>query len=387
MKTSFFKITLLILSLSITSIQKLKAQVITKTETKPINFSNKKNKIVIIVSSYGKDNGKQRPGFEMEEFSQAYLIFKANDLIIDVASPKGGKVDLGQFNKEKPYNKLILNDTIVMRMFDHTIPTANLDANDYDALYVVGGKGPMFDLVVDPSLQDFIVEMNKKKSIIATICHGTIALANIKIDDKYFVENKTLTGFCNDEEKMFSKKDSEFPFLLEDRLLLRGAKYKKIDAMLPYMLRDDNLITGQNPFSTNLVAEEIVKSLGKTPVKRDKLKDEISMELIKDFTETNSIFTKKELQKKSDSYDMKLIASYGYYHAMHADEDIVKLKKAVSIIELVVPYYFNENIYISLSEYYLKLGDKSNATNILNKILENNPQSEKATKLLGNIKK
>jgi tetratricopeptide (TPR) repeat protein len=245
----------------------------------------------------------------------------------------------------------------------------------------------MFDLVVDPSLQDFIVEMNKKKSIIATICHGTIALANIKIDDKYFVENKTLTGFCNDEEKMFSKKDSEFPFLLEDRLLLRGAKYKKIDAMLPYMLRDDNLITGQNPFSTNLVAEEIVKSLGKTPVKRDKLKDEISMELIKDFTETNSIFTKKELQKKSDSYDMKLIASYGYYHAMHADEDIVKLKKAVSIIELVVPYYFNENIYISLSEYYLKLGDKSNATNILNKILENNPQSEKATKLLGNIKK
>jgi putative intracellular protease/amidase len=387
MKTSFFKITLLILSLSITSIQKLKAQVITKTETKPINFSNKKNKIVIIVSSYGKDNGKQRPGFEVEEFSQAYLIFKANDLIIDVASPKGGKVDLGQFNKEKPYNKLILNDTIVMRMFDHTIPTANLDANDYDALYVVGGKGPMFDLVVDPSLQDFIVEMNKKKSIIATICHGTIALANIKIDDKYFVENKTLTGFCNDEEKMFSKKDSEFPFLLEDRLLLRGAKYKKIDAMLPYMLRDDNLITGQNPFSTNLVAEEIVKSLGKTPVKRDKLKDEISMELIKDFTETNSIFTKKELQKKSDSYDMKLIASYGYYHAMHADEDIVKLKKAVSIIELVVPYYFNENIYISLSEYYLKLGDKSNATNILNKILENNPQSEKATKLLGNIKK
>lgn len=387
MKKSFFKITMLILAVCTTSIQNLRAQVSTNSETNSSIQSNKRSKIVIIVSSYGKDNGKQRPGFEMEEFSQAYLIFRANDLIVDVASPKGGKVDLGQFNKEKQYNKLILNDTIVMRMFDHTIPTANLNANDYDALYVVGGKGPMFDLVVDPSLQDFIVEMNKKKSIIATICHGTIALANIKIDDKYFVENKTLTGFCNEEEKMFGKKDSEFPFLLEDRLLLRGAKYKKIDAMLPYMLRDDNLITGQNPFSTNLVAEEIVKSLGRTPVKRDKLKDEISMELIKDFTATNSIFTKKELQKNSDSYDMKLIASYGYYHAMHANEDIEKLKKAVSIIELVVPYYFNENIYISLSEYYLKLGDKSNATNTLNKILENNPQSEKATKLLGNIKK
>ena len=244
MKTSLSKITILILTISTTFIQNVKAQVPTNSETNSVNQSIKKNKIVIIVSSYGKDNGKKRPGFEMEEFSKAYLIFKANDLIVEVSSPKGGKVDLGQFNKEKTYNKQILQDTIVMKMFDQTIPTANLNANDYDALYVVGGKGPMFDLVVDPSLQDLITDMYKKKAIIATICHGTIALANIKIDNKYLVENKTLTGFSNEEEKIFGKTDSEFPFLLEDKLLLRGAKYKKIDAMLPHMLHDDNLITG-----------------------------------------------------------------------------------------------------------------------------------------------
>lgn len=48
----------------------------------------KTNKIAIILSSYGKDEGKTRPGFEMDEFSQAYFIFKENGFEIDVASPK-----------------------------------------------------------------------------------------------------------------------------------------------------------------------------------------------------------------------------------------------------------------------------------------------------------
>lgn len=387
MKKSFFKITMLILVLCTTSIQNLRAQVSKNSQTNSTIQSNKKNKIVIIVSSYGKDNGKQRPGFDMEEFSQAYLIFKANDLIIDIASPRGGKADAGKFNKEKPYNQQIVQDATVMQMLDQTIPTANLNANDYDALYVVGGKGPMFDLVVDPALQDFIADMYKKKSIIATICHGTIALANIKIDNKYLVENKALTGYCNEEEKMFGKTAADFPFLLEDKLLSRGAKYKKIDAMLPYMLIDDNLITGQNPYSANLVAEEIIKSLGKKPVKRDKFKDELSMDLVKKFTYEDATFAKTELQKNSNKYDLELIAIYGYYHAMHAKEDIEKLKKAVSIIELVTPYYFNEDLYVPLSEYYLKLGNNSSAIATLDKILEKNPKSERAVKLLGNIKK
>lgn len=52
------------------------------------------HRIVMVVSSYGKDMGKVRPGFEMDEFSQAYLIFKANGLMVDVASPKGCISDL-----------------------------------------------------------------------------------------------------------------------------------------------------------------------------------------------------------------------------------------------------------------------------------------------------
>ncbi len=346
----------------------------------------KSGKIVMVLSSYGKDMGKIRPGFEMDEFSQAYLIFKANGFIVDVASPKGGKVELDKFNKDKPYNKILLQDSIAMKLFEQTKPTSTLVAKNYDAIYIVGGKGPMFDLVVDPSLQDFILDMDKKKAIVSALCHGTIALANIKKGDKYLVENKSLTGLCNEEETMFGKTASEFPFLLEDRLLLRGAKYKKGEAMLPHMVRDSNYITGQNPYSTTLVAEEIVKALGKTPVYRVKYKDEQSMELISRVMLGDTVWARAELKKKAENFELELIAVYGYYQAMYAKDDLEKIRKSVAIIELVTPYYFNEKLYIPLAEYYVKLGEKSKATDILTVVLNKNPGAQKASSLLAKLK-
>lgn len=50
------------------------------------------SKVLIVVSGEGRDQGKTRPGFEMDEFAQAYLIFRANGLDVDVASPAGGPV-------------------------------------------------------------------------------------------------------------------------------------------------------------------------------------------------------------------------------------------------------------------------------------------------------
>lgn len=346
---------------------------------------SKTNKIIIIVSSYGKDMGKTRPGYEMDEFAQAYLIFKANGLQIDVASPRGGEVVADKFNKDKPYNKIVLEDSIAMRLLKNTKPTYSLNANDYDAIYVVGGKGPMFDLVVDPSLQDLILELDNKKGIISAVCHGSIAFANIKKDSGYLIENKSITGFCIEEETMFGKTASEFPFLLEDKLIKTGANYQKGEVMLPYMIQDGNLITGQNPYSTTIVAEQIIKSLGKEPVKRKKYKDELSMELVKKAVLGEMAWAKTELKNAKDNYDLELIAVYGYYQSMFAKEDVEKIKKGVSIIELVKPYYFNEDLYVKLAEYYLKLDERTKAINSLNDVIKNNPKSQAANDLLKKI--
>ena len=59
------------------------------------------NRVLMVVSSYGEDGGKTKPGYEFSEFSKAYLVFKKHGIDVDVASPKGGAVVADEFDKEK----------------------------------------------------------------------------------------------------------------------------------------------------------------------------------------------------------------------------------------------------------------------------------------------
>jgi putative intracellular protease/amidase len=187
-----------------------------------VGQENKKSstKILMVVSSYGKDAGKSRPGFEMDEFTQAYYIFKDNNIDVEVASPKGGKVESDKYNSNKLYNKRFLEDPTAQSLLDNTSTTASLVNESYDAVYVVGGKGVMFDLPVDPSLQEIISEIYKNDGIVSAVCHGPAAFVNVKLDNEFMVKNQIITGYCNSEEEKFGKVwINELPYLLENKLI------------------------------------------------------------------------------------------------------------------------------------------------------------------------
>jgi putative intracellular protease/amidase len=138
-------------------------------------------KILMVLSSYGKDHGEVRPGFELDEFTKAYWIFKDNQLKVEVASPKGGKVEPDEFNPKKVYNKRYLEDKEAQKLLDNTMPSAAAVHNDYDAVYIVGGKGAMFDLPVDVSLQEIIIKLHKSNGVISAVCHGAALLFMSKL--------------------------------------------------------------------------------------------------------------------------------------------------------------------------------------------------------------
>jgi putative intracellular protease/amidase len=341
------------------------------------------SKVLIVVSSYGKDTGKLRPGFELDEFTQAYWIFKDNNIEVEVASPKGGKVEFDEFNPKKPYNKRFLEDITAQKLLSNTTPTANLVNTYYDAVYVVGGKGAMFDLPVDPSLQDIIIKIHKKNGVIASVCHGSAAFVNIKIDKDFMVKNKEIAGFCNTEEEKFGKKwVKEFPYLLETKLIERGALYKKGEDMLPFVVTSDKFVTGQNPYSTTLVAEGILKAMGKMPKPRQPYKDENSMFLVKRALDGEIQWAKDEIEKRQTEYDLQLIAVYGYYGLLSAKEDKQALQKGLSIIELAAPHFFNENLHLERANAHKKLGEKEKAITLLKELISKNLLVEEANKLL-----
>lgn len=332
--------------------------------------NNHTPKILMVVSSYGEESGEYRPGYEFDEFAQAYLIFSSNNLDIDIASPKGGSVEPDKFNSEKKYNEVVMQDAAIMKLLQNTLATASINPSEYDAIYVVGGKGAMFDLPYDPSLQDIVLDLYRREgTIISAVCHGAAAFVNIMDGDKYIVEGEEITGFCNVEEDLFGKKwVKEFPFRLEDKLKSRGANFSQADFMLSHVAASGKFITGQNPFSTIKSAQRVVEELGVTPVAQPLYTDEKSIYFIQELLEGTKTYADaaKELKSDLESFDIQLIAVYGYYKMLFEKEDSSELAKGISIVELTSPHFFNENLQLVLAESYITLGNSNKAIEILN---------------------
>jgi putative intracellular protease/amidase len=51
------------------------------------------------------------------------------------------------------------------------------------------------------------------------------------------------------------------PFLLEDELIKRGGEYQKVADWNAFAIQDGLLISGQNPQSSELVAQKLLASL------------------------------------------------------------------------------------------------------------------------------
>jgi len=348
-------------------------------------------KILMVVSSYGKDLGATRPGYEFDEFSQAFAIFKNNNLAIDVASPKGGNVEADKFNKEKPYNNVVLQDSEAMALLNNTQPTPSINPAEYDAIYIVGGKGAMFDLPYDSALQDIILNMYQREgTVIASVCHGPAVFANVKDGDNFIINDIEITGFSNIEEDLFSKKwVKEFPFKLEDKIVSRGANFSKTDFMLSHVSVSGKFVTGQNPYSTTRSAEEVVKALGLTPVNRALYNDERSVYLIQDVLDNTKTveWVKQELEQNKDIYDFPLMASYGYYKMMASEDNKEQLKKGIELTELVTPHFFHERIEMVLAESYIQIDEIQKAKTILKNLRSKNLLKEEVETLLKDIEK
>jgi len=67
-----------------------------------------------------------------------------------------------------------------------------------------------------------------------------------------------VTGFSNSEEAAVQL-TGVVPFLLEDELKSKGAEYSCAEDWHSYVVQDGNLVTGQNPASSEEAAEALLQ--------------------------------------------------------------------------------------------------------------------------------
>lgn len=143
----------------------------------------------------------------------------------------------------------------------HPLVLADVDLAAYDAVVMPGGHGPMADLYKDADLGRLLLAANRDGKIIAPFCHGPAGLLSATDDDGTFAfEGRRLTVFTNEEE-LGGGTGENTPWLVEDALKEKGAVIENGAAWSSNVVRDGNLITGQNPQSSEDVAKEVLAAL------------------------------------------------------------------------------------------------------------------------------
>ena len=224
------------------------------------------NKKILIVLTSHEDLGNtgKKTGFWTEELAAPYYALVDQGAEITLASPKGGQPPIDPKSEDPTAQtdatRRMAEDKDLLAQLSNTKKLSEINPADYDAVFYPGGHGPLWDLAEDATSQQLIVDFYKADKPVAFVCHAPGVLRHVKIDGEYLVNGKNVTGFTNSEEDAVQLTDI-VPFLVEDMLKENGGNYSKIEDWSPYAVVDGKLITGQNPASSEKVAEELLKML------------------------------------------------------------------------------------------------------------------------------
>ncbi|MDX1768131.1 MAG: type 1 glutamine amidotransferase domain-containing protein [Arenibacter troitsensis] len=222
--------------------------------------------ILFVLTSHDKlgDTGK-KTGFWIEEFANPYYTLLDKGADITLATPKGGVAPIDPSSDTPDAStkdtQRFKNDAVAQEKIKNTLALSEIDPNDYDAIFYPGGHGPLWDLANDATSISLIEAFNRQKKPVGFVCHAPAALKGVKNEDgSPLVKGKKVTGFTNTEEEAVQL-TKVVPFLVEDMLKENGGIYSKKSDWAPYAVQDGNLITGQNPASSELVAQKLLVSL------------------------------------------------------------------------------------------------------------------------------
>jgi putative intracellular protease/amidase len=215
--------------------------------------------ILILVTGADKMTNGEPTGLWLEEFAVPYKAFVDAGYGITVVTPTGGAAPIDPRSKPTPDQAVAWKEAV--QRLRETKPLAKVSSEKFNAIFIPGGHGVMFDLAQDPAAAKLIQEFDAQGKPIAAVCHGPAALVKVmRKDGSPLVAGRKMAAFTDAEERAV-KLDKEMPFLLETRLRELGARVETRDNFTVHAVRDGNLITGQNPASSAAISKLLIEAL------------------------------------------------------------------------------------------------------------------------------
>ncbi len=222
--------------------------------------------LLILTSASTMGVGDKPTGLWFEELATPYYAFLDTGAAVTLASVSGGPAPIDPRSvKPKGDNEAsvdrFLGDVAASGALADTLPLSAIDISDYDAVFLPGGHGTMWDLPESAELAALLGKAWADGKVVAAVCHGPAGLVNVKDETGApLVSGRRVTGFSDSEERAAGL-DEAVPFLLETRLRKLGGRYESVADFQPFAIADGRLVTGQNPASSALTAKLTLEAL------------------------------------------------------------------------------------------------------------------------------
>lgn len=224
------------------------------------------NKILVVLTNTEKYETTDRAtGLWLGEATQFVEQLSHAGYAIDYVSPVGGfvPIDPSSFSMTDDVDwKWYHDEDFRTRALSQSLKPADVDPNEYRAIYYTGGHGVMWDFKDDIELQRIAETIYANGGFVTAVCHGVVGLVNLldQSTGKKLIQGHKVTGFSNLEERL-NRTKKHMPYLTEDALKDSGAQYKSKRPLKSHVIVDGQFITGQNPPSAKKVGKMLVKHL------------------------------------------------------------------------------------------------------------------------------
>ena len=234
-----------------------------------------KGKILMVASSPTISEQTGWPiGFWAAELTHPLQVFMEAGYEVELASTRGGQVIMDSYSDPTDASGYSAHDIITLGfmqldwfndMLENTMPIEGISASEYDAIFLVGGQGPMHTFRGNNDLESLFADFYDSGKPSAAVCHSTTLLLEAKRKNgSLIVEGKTWTGFANIEEQYAEQVVGQKiqPYWIEkEASMIENTNFKVKDAFSSYAIQDGNLITGQQQNSGAAAAKLLIESL------------------------------------------------------------------------------------------------------------------------------
>jgi putative intracellular protease/amidase len=235
-----------------------------------------KGRVLVVVSGADKlplTNGKfYETGFWLSELADPLKRFLAAGMDADFTSPGGKKPSIDPNSLKMISGGRRDEDLKLVRSMDQLwapVPLADWHLDQLDmhtAIFFPGGHAPMADLWKEPDLGRVLQHFHLNEKPTMAICHGPAAfLSTLGADGCLLYKGYQMTCYSNLEEQLAEHMGvvpGPVPFYVADELRRHGVIVKnRLLSFVPHLVRDREVLTGQDPFAADKLGEEGVKMI------------------------------------------------------------------------------------------------------------------------------